>query len=151
MLGRRPTVIACNQSLSEQIRDELANRLERPIDHATYEDCRNRLAWHDDGPLLLVAGADGEAEQVAKVVCESRLRRAPIPIAIVEADGFADSDILAELERFVATRLRWPEAASALAAFVGTNPSPDQDDEPLAAVIASRLQVLTPSLTVLAG
>ena len=80
-LGRRPTVIATNPDLSEQIRGELSTRLDRHIDKATYEECRNRLSWHDNGPLLLVAHLRGEDELLTKLVCEYRLRRAPIPIA----------------------------------------------------------------------
>jgi DNA-binding NtrC family response regulator len=151
MLGSRPTLISSNQSLGEQIRNYLSDCLDQPIDQSTYEGFRNQILWHGNGPLLFVAEADGEGQQIAKLARECCLRRSPLKIAIVQTGNSINDTALAGLGRYVAQRFRWPQAADELASFLKESPTTESDGESPAELIASRLQALTPSLMHFAG
>jgi two-component system, NtrC family, response regulator HydG len=151
MLGRHPTLVASNQTLAEQIQAYLSNQQNCTIARSDYKHLRRQIAWHANGPLLLVADAEGDVEAVVEMVRECHLRRCTFTIAIIKTRSLANSTALTCLEQFVTDWFHWPEEADGLSDFLRTSDEAELQEESTTAVIASSLRALTPSLKDLAG
>jgi DNA-binding NtrC family response regulator len=146
MPGRRPTLIANAEEASQQIREQLSDRLGKSIPQFSFEDSRDNIAWHVDGTLLLLAAEESDCEKLKSLVRECNLRRSPQRVVIVETETSAGRTALARLEENVSARFQWPNGASDLAKFVEGALDGQEMEETPSEVLSRRLRTLTPSL-----
>jgi len=149
MSGPRLLLVTSDAKLAETIPADLCAQLKCSVPTATYDNCRRKIAWHKDGLLLLVIGAASDLEHVKQLVRECRLRRSPLTVVVLEANGAAGSR--EDLESFIAGWLSWPDSAPCLGNIAGSDFATDNKKESLADVLADSLRPHTPSLVHLAS
>src|SRR5438132_4097712 len=115
MARRLPILVTNSSELARQIRSDLSERLGRSFAHCTYEDYRRQIVWHKKGVLLLLTADEQDAEPLAGIVRECRLRRSALTVVIVQAGTSAEDSALIGLDPYVAARFTWPGTAGELA------------------------------------
>jgi len=140
-----PALVAADVALAEEIQATAEEASRSRISRYTFSDCRQHISWQRPGLLILVVANLGDWQSVTGVVSERALRRSPLAVVIVYADGLADGGALARLAPQTVGQVAWPEAASNLRDFMRAVPPAIEDESPREQ-IADRLRAMTPSL-----
>jgi transcriptional regulator with PAS, ATPase and Fis domain len=132
--------------------------LRRALGHAAAlsgPDSAGQVVGPDTAAILLVAPA--ECEPVVRLVQEVRLRQWPAAVVVLEPDGVACGNELADLKPYLDGRFPWPAQADALFAYLRGLPAlapprrPSSAPDTLAGEwIVQQLLRQTPSLLPLA-
>ena len=59
MPSKRPTLIASDSPVADEIQASVEQSSGRRFRRCTFDDCRQHLAWHKPGLVLLAAAASG--------------------------------------------------------------------------------------------
>jgi DNA-binding NtrC family response regulator len=144
MPGQRPTLVASDAPVADQIQTYLQEQLGQLVFRCPYDACRKHMAWHKEGLVVLVAADEADAAAAARVVQEAHILRSPLSVVVVQAG--APDEALVPLAPFVAGRLAWPQAAGRLAGLVRNAAAGGPAEESLADAFVGRLLRYTPSL-----
>jgi DNA-binding NtrC family response regulator len=150
MSGNRLALVAEDQRCAAAIQAHLQQTLGQSPLVCRFDTIRDHLGRDTDGLLLLAAVAPGDGDSVLRLVQEIYLQKLPPIILLIEV-GCTGGGPFAVLEPYVSERVRWPEEAGRLSAwvearlrrghsFLGTG------EESLEEVLARRLLSMTPSL-----
>jgi DNA-binding NtrC family response regulator len=152
MPGQRPTLVANDAALADELLAYLKQHLQQLAAHYPYDACREHISWHKRGVLMLVVTGSEDLEAATRLVQEAALRKSTLSIALIEAASSLLGEGLTRLRPHVSATLSWPEDAAALAGhlepFRGV--LTDAGESP-ADMFASRLLCQTPSLLPLAS
>jgi DNA-binding NtrC family response regulator len=141
----RPTLVASDLVLAEEIQAAAEEAACSRIRRCTFSDCRQHITWQRPGLLILVAANPGDWQSVTSIVCEKALRRSPLTVVVVYAAGLPDGGALSRLAPLTVGQVAWPTAASELRDLVRAVPTAADDESPREQ-LADRLMAMTPSL-----
>src|SRR5262245_48003571 len=141
----RPTLVSADLELADEIQTAAEEASCSRLRGCTFSDCRQHIAWHKPGLLILVAANAGDWQSVTSVVCEKALRRSPLTVIVVYAAGLADGGALSRLVPLTVGQVAWPGASSELRDLVRAVPPATEDESPRE-LMADRLRAMTPSL-----
>jgi DNA-binding NtrC family response regulator len=151
MSGNRLALVAEDQRCASAIQAHLQQTLGQSPLVCRFDAIRDHLGRDTDGLLLLAAVSADDGESVLRLVQEIYLQKLPPVILLVEVGPRSEVNHFAILDPYVAERLRWPDEAERLSAwvkdrlhrvhsFLGTR------EESLQEVLGRRLLSMTPSL-----
>jgi DNA-binding NtrC family response regulator len=148
MPAQRPTLVASNSPIGDQLRAFMADNSAGPVRRCSFDECRQQLVWSKPGLLVLLAADAVEWELVACIAREAALRQSRLTVVIVYAAGIGEAEQPEGLFPPSATRFLWPTAAEEIAAAV--RGLPECPNGQPADDLADRLLGLTPSLAPMA-
>jgi DNA-binding NtrC family response regulator len=151
MSSQRLALVADDQRIASAIQAHLQRSLGECALVCRFDAIRDHLGQDTDGLLLLAAVTPDNLGQILQLVQEIALQKLPPILMLIEAHPLPACKELDSLEPYVAHRLRWPDHADQLTAwvrdrldrvrgFVGSR------EEPLQDLISRRLLRMTPSL-----
>jgi DNA-binding NtrC family response regulator len=150
MAGSRLALVAEDRLLAEAIQAHLRKNLGQAAFQFTFEAVRDHLARDMDGLLLIGAASPADWKPICWLVQDICLQKLPPVLLLVQGEQ-VPSDQLANLDPFVARRLRWPEDAATLTQMAKDRCSRGREfiavkEASLEDLLGSRLLVQTPSL-----
>lgn len=145
MDAQRTIMVANESPQADQIRSRLSQRTHQKVFCCSYEHCRQYIAWHKNGIVVLLAN-DGDEEVIAaeRLVQEARLRRSPLTMALIETGS--PSKRLSDLDPYVACRVSWPDDQGEIERLIRSMPSSSRLEEAISDQLTNRLMLQTPSL-----
>src|SRR5262245_36490310 len=128
MDAQRTIMVASESPETEQIRSRLSQRTHQKVFCCSYENCRQYIAWHKKGIIVLLTN-DGDEEAIAaeRLVQEARLRRSPLSVALIETG--TPSKRLSALEPYVACHVAWPDDQGEIERLIRSIPTSSRLEE----------------------
>jgi DNA-binding NtrC family response regulator len=141
----RPTVVASDPVLADEIQATVEEASCSRPRRCTYSDCRQHVIWQRPGLLILVAANPGDWQSVSSVVCEKTLRQSPLTVVVVYPGGMADGGAISRLAPLTVGQVAWPGGSAHLRDLARAVPTAADDESP-SEQLAERLRSMTPSL-----
>jgi two-component system, NtrC family, response regulator HydG len=150
MAGSRLALVAEDRSLANAIQAHLRKHLGQTALECAFDAIRDHLARDTDGLVVIAAGSDADCQPIMWLVQDICLQKLPPVLLVVQGENLP-LDQLAELDPYVARRLRWPDDAAVMTqiardrcgrarGFAGL------EAESLEDLLTSKLLAQTPSL-----
>jgi DNA-binding NtrC family response regulator len=144
------TLVADDARLAECVQRHLQKTFGQSAFVCSFDDVRDRLGADANGLLILAAANAGDSEKAGRLVQEISLRKWPPILFLLQTAAAAQGRDFAELDDYIAFRLRWPDEKAAFANMVHPylgqgRRFPAPENESLVEVIERRLLAMTPS------